>query len=374
MLLALKMNKKKPSPHEIEVSTFGSGIGEAITFHYNNTWILIDSCINNTCQQPASLQYLKNINVDYHKDVKLVILTHWHDDHIRGMGRLIEECKNSKIVIPSIFKNKDFLSLFSVFAKTKMVCHNGVDECKHLIKYIISNGREFQTANCDTLLYCELFDETDKISVYALSPSAIAEIKSAASISSIFQDKIKMSKARIATPNHNLCSVASLINIKNFSLLFGADLEYCNNDQIGWNHVLKSSNVIKNKKSLFYKISHHGSLTGDSPNIWNDLLTPNPISTLTPFCKGRKKLPSSEDLVRITKRTTKAYLTSNNIYSKLKLKNKTAHKIAHKFMNNVSVVGKKCGHIRFRLNTLKQNPIPQIDLFDGAMHINSNKN
>ena len=75
-----------PSDDELEVSVFGPGIGECIVVHLGrHEWIIVDSCCD-TDNEPAATKYLKEIGIDTASEVKLIVASHWYDDHIRGKG------------------------------------------------------------------------------------------------------------------------------------------------------------------------------------------------------------------------------------------------------------------------------------------------
>ncbi|MFC1926027.1 MBL fold metallo-hydrolase, partial [Chloroflexota bacterium] len=105
-----------PASDELEISIFGSGYGESILLHIgNNQWIIIDSCLDNRTGRPAALVYLNNIGLDVTNAVKVIVATHWHDDHIKGISAICRECRNAKFVIPGAFKSTDLINLVDFF-------------------------------------------------------------------------------------------------------------------------------------------------------------------------------------------------------------------------------------------------------------------
>src|SRR5205823_8890383 len=92
-------------------------------------------------------------------------------------------------------------------------------------------------------------------------------------------------------------------------VLLGADLETNANPQTGWNIILNSADRPAEQASCF-KVSHHGSHTGDHPRIWTDLLVHQPHAIVTPFKSGSRPLPQPSDIARICGYTDKAYITS----------------------------------------------------------------
>ena len=79
-----------PSKDEVEVTLLGPGYGESIVVHFGQgEWIIVDSCINDA-REPQALEYLRAIGVEPDEAVSLIVATHWHDDHIRGMAKVVE--------------------------------------------------------------------------------------------------------------------------------------------------------------------------------------------------------------------------------------------------------------------------------------------
>lgn len=98
-----------PAHDEIEVSIFGPGYGEAIAVHVgNNKWILVDSCIDSDTKTPASIQYLNALGLNPADVVRLVVVTHWHDDHVRGLSQMHAQCSSARFVMPSAMDSDEF--------------------------------------------------------------------------------------------------------------------------------------------------------------------------------------------------------------------------------------------------------------------------
>lgn len=87
-----------PKSDEFELSLFGPGIGECIVAHLgNNEWVIVDSCINSSSKDPIAFEYLNNIGVNPLEDVKLIVISHWHSDHIKGASNLVKECREAMV-------------------------------------------------------------------------------------------------------------------------------------------------------------------------------------------------------------------------------------------------------------------------------------
>ena len=118
-----------PSPDEIEVSVFGPGYGEAIALHIGDgKWILVDSCIEPESKLPASLHYLRSLNVDVNSAVKLVVATHWHDDHIRGISTILSECRSAMVSFSGALRKAEFLRLAMLYDEPVTRRNSGLNE------------------------------------------------------------------------------------------------------------------------------------------------------------------------------------------------------------------------------------------------------
>jgi glyoxylase-like metal-dependent hydrolase (beta-lactamase superfamily II) len=101
---------KAPARDELEISVLGPGFGEAILIHAgDNLWIAVDSCVDRdgNC---ATLQYLQAIGVNPHQ-VKHIVATHWHADHIRGLSDLVLACDDAEFYCSTVFVGTTFLIL-----------------------------------------------------------------------------------------------------------------------------------------------------------------------------------------------------------------------------------------------------------------------
>ena len=96
-----------PQCDQIEVSLFGPGYGECVLLHIGDgNWVIVDSCFDKH-REPAALAYLRGLDSDPAESVRLIVATHWHDDHIRGMGELVEVCKNAVFCCASVLGKRE---------------------------------------------------------------------------------------------------------------------------------------------------------------------------------------------------------------------------------------------------------------------------
>src|ERR1051325_7480746 len=106
-----------PSSDEIEISVFGPGFGESIVAHIGDgEWIVVDSCRSNGSILP--LEYLKQLQVPVDRAVRVVLATHWHNDHIRGLAQIVEQAASAKFYCSQALGSKELSTLTEIWDET----------------------------------------------------------------------------------------------------------------------------------------------------------------------------------------------------------------------------------------------------------------
>jgi len=306
---------KPPKKDEVEISVFGPGYGECILIHMGfNEWIIVDSCLNPKTRKPAGLEYLKSIGVsaDY---VQLVIATHWHDDHIRGLSETLKACKNSEFVMSEALRQEEFLTLLSHFGTEPMIKgSSGTQEFFSILNHLEEVGKPPKRAIADRTLW--LKSKPFQSGITSLSPSDRSIYLSNWQIAKRIQE-IGFRKERLLsiTPNHS--AVVLWVQIHEIAVLLGSDLEVTTDKGCGWIAILESK-TRPNGKADFFKVPHHGSENGDHPRIWDELISKNAVIALTPFQQGGTKLPRNSDIQRICQQRSRCYITATHRKKKVK--------------------------------------------------------
>ena len=87
------------SADELEICIVGPGYGECVVVHVGEgDWIVVDSCMPAGIHLPAALEYLSDLGVDPAVQVRLVVASHWHDDHVGGIAQVLEACSLATFV------------------------------------------------------------------------------------------------------------------------------------------------------------------------------------------------------------------------------------------------------------------------------------
>jgi glyoxylase-like metal-dependent hydrolase (beta-lactamase superfamily II) len=113
--MPLSNQKSPPSADELEVSIFGPGFGECVLIHVGEgAWLIVDSCLDRDAGKPAALAYFDEIGTDPANSVELILATHWHDDHIAGIGQIVEACPQANFWCSDALRCEEFLALLEL--------------------------------------------------------------------------------------------------------------------------------------------------------------------------------------------------------------------------------------------------------------------
>ena len=288
-----------PGPDEIEVSLIGPGYGESVIVHLGaGDWMIVDSCLGED-RTPVALAYLDQLGVDPAEAVKMIVATHWHDDHIRGMAQLVDACTSAQFCCAGALGSKEFLSAAGGLAgRDFSEVGYGVREI-HSVFSCLSSKRSSPTwAAPDRRLLRNGSSE-----VWSLSPGDDLFEAFIRSVEGWVPSEGKTAK-RNPSPSPNRLSVALWIRCGDATMLLGGDLE-----QAGWITVLGDRTRPTGRASVF-KVPHHGSGNADAPEVWEQMLDPEPLAVLTPWRRGGRLLPAAHDVERILSRTPHAYASA----------------------------------------------------------------
>lgn len=312
--LARRIANDPPAPDEIEVSIFGPGKGEAIAVHLGNSqWITVDSCRDQSTKQNPTLEYFSRIGVEVARDVRLVVGTHAHDDHIAGISEIFAAARDAQFVTSTALTSTEFYASVVADADIESQLRQSVRaEYRKVILEARDRGkfpdgrRPILKALEQKELWSRSADRDVPYSrVVALSPSDEAIDRS---MELLRQGSARVdSRRRLSVGDPNEYAVALWIEIGDVSVLLGADLITGPKD-CGWNAVLTSHSPAT--KASMHKVPHHGSINAHHPDVWSELLDSEVISLMAPFRAGRTMLPTQSDIERVASRSSETYLTA----------------------------------------------------------------
>lgn len=336
-----------PESDEIEISVFARGVGECIVAHVgSNDWIVIDSFMGPD-RRPIASKYLESIGVPAAEAVKLLVLTHWHDDHVRGATDLVKECGAANVAFPASLCRDELKQIIRQYAEiTSEEFSNGVRELRGVVEALNNNKARRKFAITDRVLH-----ERAGVRIDALSPSdedielflkAMADWNSTGAA-----DK------RLSRPMRNDTSVALSVRIGDDLMLLGADLEV-RNKLSGWQAVHDLSWGDRGRATLF-KIAHHGSITGHYDGVWADMLVSDVTGVLSPYGRGVKKLPSRDDIDRLAKLSPNIYSAGEVAFARADRQHRSVDRTLAEASINLYKEPNTVGHARFR-KKLGTNP------------------
>lgn len=300
-----------PAPHnaELEVAVFGPGYGECVLVHVGNgKWIVIDSCIYRGQREPEALRYLADLGVDPAQAIIGVVATHWHDDHIRGLSRLLAAAPSARFFCPAAFSGRDFLTLVAHGGRSVGVASGGIEEMRAVLQELETRNQDPVWVLEDATLYEDVVTFHERklpIVLKAASPSHAAFSSAAVGLARQFQSRDPVRRVTSGSPNH--CAIVIHAQLGEQALLLGSDLEVCANPRDGWTQV--TTYLGPRPRSRLIKVAHHGSETGHHDPVWEALLFPRPIGVLTPFRHGRVSLPTNKDVDRLLGAVSSLHIT-----------------------------------------------------------------
>ena len=103
----------------------GGGYGESVVVQLGmNNWMVVDSCIDPVTKESLPLEYLKSLGVHIETEVKLIVCSHWHNDHILGIDKLLEECKSATLAFAVTSDKAKFLEFIGLDSRNdKLLSH-----------------------------------------------------------------------------------------------------------------------------------------------------------------------------------------------------------------------------------------------------------
>lgn len=336
-----------PESDQAEVSLFGPGIGECIAIHYGNgRWFIIDSCLSPDSREPIALSYLESIGVDVASQVQGILITHWHEDHIKGLSRMFQRCTNASLYFSSALTSKESIELAVLFKKDLSNTDSGIREFREVISEVKARNEAHRVIPVAALSYL-FHDPSVNTRMVALSPSSQAHLLALTEFRSLMP-MVGDRRIRLFPRTENFSAVATHFSFGSFSALLGSDLEDSGNPNTGWSAVIASNIHTSHSlsSSQLYKVAHHGSETGHHNGIWSNLLNDRPLAIATPFISS--KLPTANDILRISSLSDK-FIVTRDVGAKGKVKrDPMVERELNAIVTSRRVLNDKMGHIQIR--------------------------
>jgi hypothetical protein len=246
------------------------------------------------------------MGVDPAASVSHIVISHWHDDHVRGISSVVKLCSSAKVSISSALNVNEFFALAGLYDERPIPEGSGIEELVSVLRHLVESGVAPLFVTTDRKLVQQDLNFAGtaiRVTVTALSPSDAAILQSKVAFASMFPSRGGQ-PSRIPSITPNQSCVAILVEIGKDILLLGSDLE-AGTPNSGWSAVLTSL-AVDGRIAKVFKVPHHGGASAHDDRVWTDLLAKPPYAILTPF---RTMLPSPADIARIKTLTSLAFIT-----------------------------------------------------------------
>lgn len=288
----------QPLSDEAEVTVIGPGFGESLVIHLGDQqWMIVDSCVDvaDSRKPSAPLKYLYSIGVNPQSAVKYVVISHWDDDHVRGIADVVDKCGTARVVIAPAFAERKFLSFVKAISKRSAATEGGnVTNIRRVLELLASRrASPIWAAPGRTIISLPL--------VRSWSPTD-TDISEFLEYVATNHPKAGEPTRKAIPPSSNIASIVLTIDWSDCTVLLAADMERHADPSRGWGGVISEALRIGVRKSNLVKIPHHGSNNGHHDGMWKSLLIKEPISVVAPYGRGHmaSRPPTSGDIKRIS--------------------------------------------------------------------------
>lgn len=358
------------------ISLIGTGgYGESVVVQLGpDTWMVVDSCVNPKTKEPLPLLYLKSLGVNVETDVKLIVCSHWHNDHIIGMDKLLEECKSAVFSFAITSDKSKFLEFIGLDSRKDKLqsgtsstdimarCLEIVNKRRSIVKPIIQDRLLFKV------------EGRLNISVFALSPSDTVLSEFGSEISQLINDYTPYENKKIVIRTPNEKCVALQVCVNNHTAILGGDLEASSDNKHGWLCILNDCTCISKGKASLFKIPHHGSNNAYEEKAWNVLFDDSTlVGQLSPFIHGKTCIPTKEMLSIFLRNVKHLYITSYKLWSKPKKREHQKEKLIQRFNQTLQEITFQIGIIEnyIDLDQAAEYQNWGIKLYDNAFEVDA---
>jgi beta-lactamase superfamily II metal-dependent hydrolase len=299
-----------PEDDELEVCIFGPGIGEAILVHIGaGRWICVDSA---RCDgEPWPVHYLQSLSIPP-TQIFLVVATHWHSDHVDGLGEIVQKCPGAQFVCSNALRVDEFKNLLARYVEleTERV-RAPLLEIRSIIRAYGERRKADRNhpapifTSAKTLLHRVDVAGVGVLEVWSLSPSADDVLTAQSEFANLFIPLDEYATGISAIRQNSSC-VVLVIKAGADAILLGSDLERTTSNLTGWNAVVNGGWPLVPVNAI--KISHHGSAGSFSQALWDNFVQPGAIAVVTPYTPSG--LPRIAELDRLRAMGCELYVTA----------------------------------------------------------------
>lgn len=367
------MDMNPPGPMEMEISLLGPGYGECVLVHVGaGDWIVVDSCVE-VDDEPAALAYLEALGVDPATAVRVIVASHWDDDHIRGLSKVVSICAQATFILSEALTTNEFFTLAHLSSRPSVpsMSRSGMREMFAIkdtlsARVDIAGGVPARASASKRLWHREEDANVLGAELWCVAPSDAQVTHGMESIQQQVARLLGERRRGVRESVPNSTSVVLEVFFGDTSVLLGGDLEETPHTGTGWTAVLDS----RKGTSCVFKVPHHGSQDAHSDEIWEEALCSHVAALVAPWRRGGGSLPQATDLTRLCQRSSTVYLTSDPTARRQVKRRGPVQRTINEATRRIEVAEPPFGHVRVRLPILPDtNTCPaQYVSLRGAAH------
>jgi hypothetical protein len=277
----------RPRPDELEISVLGRGFGESLLIHVGSgAWVVVDS-FRDESGEPAPLSYLETFaSPDRTDRVVAVVITHWDDDHTRGMAEIIAAHSPAEVWMPAVLDNDEAFE----FAVTHDMATRSSPVPSGLREFVAVAEQVGDDTRMWGIRGRAVATGTDA-TIRLLSPHDAVASRGFAALGITQQPGF----GELSSPEPNNTSIALWVSWTGRRALLGADLE---NGRWGWQAIVASWPEAE-PTAYVLKVPHHGSPDAHYDGMYEQMCDRNAAAAVTRYTRGAAPRPSDDDRNRV---------------------------------------------------------------------------
>ena len=287
----------------LQFHVIGGPIGESIVVGLpDSSWGVVD-CYASSAEpeENPTIQFLRARSVT---SLRFIALTHPHHDHFFGMSHLVDafatqEFWHFPILTHGLLKQLLDYEVIDAEISRNQERKRSAAELKRLFAKVDRLNRNGDLSVQLLDLGKEVYEDAS-LRIRAISPSGDRTAEYARRLGACFNTNGTF-KEHLEFSAHNIISSALMFEYGQTRVVLGGDVE-----SDGWKDSL--ARYSGNLGAHAVKVSHHGSTTGYSDQLWPELSKGTaPIAVITPF--RRFHLPKKEAIEHISRYAQSIVLT-----------------------------------------------------------------
>ncbi len=279
-----------PADDEVEITLFGRGVGECVVAHIlDGRWIIVDSFVHYK-SEPVAEWYLDQLGVTS-SDVAAIVVTHFHEDHYRGVRRLYDRYTDARLFYTEVWGREQFGKILGGSSQVGKGVHELAGTLEHAVGRRLSDGH---TTRREPIRVGSIVDIDGTRLIRAIAPTSAAAEQSDIEIGVALRQG--WNAVRTHLRDDNRCSVALHLSLDGVEALLAADV-VDHPAQFGWAAILSDGRHATLPPVSYVKAPHHGSDTADHTKGWGALTDGAPVISIAPCSSS--KIPRIADLTRL---------------------------------------------------------------------------